>query len=53
MTDKKKNPRKHVLVAKVTAGEKMVIVEFGRKNCVNVSALIRQLLFDYIAEFKP
>lgn len=43
---KKESPRIHVLAVKVTAEEKKKIDEFATKECVNISALIRQLLFD-------
>lgn len=46
MKDKKTPTRDNVLVVKVTAEEKKKITEFATKQCINVSALVRKLLFD-------
>lgn len=43
---KKKDPRDCVLVIKVTASEKKKITDFAARHSVNISALIRKLLFD-------
>lgn len=44
--DKKPQPRDCVLVVKVTVDEKKEIAEFAARQCVNVSALVRKLLFE-------
>ena len=44
--DKKPQPRDRVLVVKVTEGEKREITEYTKRQCVNVSALVRKLLFE-------
>ena len=38
--------RNKVLVVKVTAKEKKRITEYAKGQCVNVSALVRKLLFE-------
>ena len=43
---KDKKNRDCILAVKVTAEEKKRIVEFAAKRCVNMSALVRKLLFD-------
>ena len=37
--------RQQVLVVKVTTEEKKKITEFATQQCVNISALVRKLLF--------
>jgi len=48
MNKKKQNPRNCVLAVKVTAAEKKKITEFAAKHSINVSALIRKLLFEQL-----
>ena len=48
MNKKKENPRNCVLAVKVTAAEKNKITEFAAEQCINVSALVRKLLFDQL-----
>lgn len=45
---KKRNPRDRVLAVKVTAAEKKKIIEYATEHSVNVSALVRKLLFDQL-----
>jgi hypothetical protein len=46
-TEKKdRQHRNRVLAIKVTAEEKKKITDYAAQQCVNVSALVRQLLFD-------
>lgn len=42
----KKNNRNCVLAVKVTAEEKKRIMEYTKNLCVNMSALVRMLLFN-------
>ncbi len=37
-----------ILAVKVTAEEKGQIVDFAAKRCINVSALVRKLLFEQL-----
>ena len=53
MKNKKAQTRDNVLVVKVTAEEKKKITEFATKQCVNVSALVRKLLFDKLQKGNP
>jgi len=46
MKKKKTEPRDCILAVKVTAVEKMEITQYAARKCVNVSALVRQLLFE-------
>ena len=39
-----------ILAVKVTAAEKEKITEYAERQCVNVSALVRKLLFDKLGE---
>ena len=43
---KDQDSRKCVLAVKVTAEEKEKVINFAAERCINVSALIRKLLFD-------
>jgi len=42
--------RDAILTVKVTAEEKERIMQYANERCVNVSALIRKLLFDKLNE---
>lgn len=46
--NKKQNPRNCVLAVKVSAAEKKQITEYAAKYSVNVSALVRKLLFEQL-----
>ena len=50
--DKYKEPqiRDRILAVKVTVDEKKEITKFAEKQCVNVSALVRKLLFNKLKE---
>ena len=50
--DKYEEPqiRDRILAVKVTVDEKKKITEFAERQCVNVSALVRKLLFDKLRE---
>lgn len=43
-------PRDRILAVKVTAKEKMKVTQYAARKCVNVSALIRQLLFERLKQ---
>ena len=45
---KDQQSRDQVLAVKVTVDEKKKITEFAAERCVNVSALVRKLLFEQI-----
>jgi len=53
--EKKKNetrqPRDRVLAIKVTADEKKKLDEYAEKNSVNISAMVRKLLFNQLQLF--
>ena len=46
MKKERKQNRNSVLAVKVTSDEKLRITEYAREQCVNVSALVRKLLFE-------
>lgn len=46
MKKTKKILRDHVLAVKITADEKRRLTEYAEENSVNVSALVRRLLFN-------
>lgn len=48
--DKKHNPRNCVLVVKVTATEKEKVTKYAAERSVNVSALVRKLLFQRLEQ---
>ena len=48
MDKKKAQSRDCILAVKVTAAEKKEIAEFAAEQCVNVSALVRKLLFEQL-----
>jgi len=50
--NKIKSNRDHVLSIKVTADEKNKITDFASERCINVSALVRKLLFEQMDKNK-
>lgn len=50
---KKAQSRNHLLAVKVTAEEKKKVTKFAAEQSVNVSALVRRLLFDQIQRGSP
>lgn len=50
MKGKNKEFRDQVLVVKVTFEEKKRIAEYAEKQCINVSALVRKLLFERLKD---
>jgi len=44
--DKEPQIRDRILAVKVTAVEKKEITEYAKRQCINISALIRKLLFE-------
>lgn len=48
--DKKQEPRNRVLAVKVTVTEKKRVMEYVKQKCVNMSALVRMLLFDHMTK---
>lgn len=44
--EKKREPRDRVLAVKVMATEKREVMEYVKKKCINMSALVRKLLSD-------
>ncbi len=50
MVTEKGKRRDHVLAVKVTAAEKKKVMEYVKGQCVNMSALVRKLLFDRLKQ---
>lgn len=53
MSKEKAQTRVCLLAVKVTVAEKKKITEYAAKQCVNVSALVRKLLFDKLQKGSP
>jgi hypothetical protein len=47
---KRPDKRDNVLAVKMTADEKRRVTEYAKAQCVNMSALVRKLLFDKLSD---
>lgn len=46
-------PRDRILAVKITAGEQKELADYAEKKSVNMSALVRKLLFDTLRKDAP
>lgn len=52
-TAKSTQPRCHVLTVKISAEERTELIRFAEARCVNISALVRKLLFEQLRKATP
>ena len=48
-----RQPKRRAIAVRLTADEHRLLVDYAREHCLNISALVRKLLFDEVRKDRP